>query len=66
MISQYVAENEVERPEDICIRTLPNKSARRVAIVQMIDRKVSFEDIAYTHDLDFDELLTDRGTYSED
>lgn len=57
VISQYVRDNEIERPEDIRIRTVPNKSKLKVSIVQLIDRKVSLEDIANTYDLDFHELL---------
>lgn len=57
VISKYVVDNEVERPEDIRIRTVPNKSKLKVSVVQLIDRKVSLEDIAYTHNLDFSELL---------
>ncbi|MDO5035899.1 MAG: DNA helicase RecQ [Porphyromonas sp.] len=57
VISKYVIENEVERPEDIRIRTVPNRSKIKVSVVQLIDRKVSLEDIAYMHNLDFSELL---------
>lgn len=59
IISEYVRENEIERPEDIRIKTVPNKSKLKVSIVQLIDRKVSLEDIANTHGLDFSELLTE-------
>lgn len=57
VIMEYVEENDIQRPEDIRIRTVPNKSKLKVAIVQLIDRKVSLEDIANTHNLDFSELL---------
>lgn len=59
VISEYVRENEIDRPEDIRIKTVPNKSKLKVSIVQLIDRKVSLEDIANTHDLDFGELLSE-------
>ena len=62
VIDEYVKENEIERPEDIRIRTVPNKSKLKVSIVQLIDRKVSLEDIANTFDLDFDELLNEIET----
>lgn len=57
VIEEYVHENDIERPEDIRIRTVANKSKLKVSIVQLIDRKVSLEDIANTHSLDFGELL---------
>lgn len=59
IISEYVHDNEIDRPEDIRIRTVPNKSKLKVSIVQMIDRKVSLEDIANTYNLDFPELLSE-------
>lgn len=59
VISKYVADNEIDRPEDIRIRTVPNKSKLKVSIVQLIDRKVSLEDIANTCSLDFSELLSE-------
>lgn len=57
IIAKYVRENDIEKLEDIRIRTIPNKSKLKVSIVQLIDRKVSLEDIANTHNLDFNELL---------
>lgn len=59
VISKYVSDNEIDRPEDIRIRTVPNKSKLKVSIVQLIDRKVSLEDIANTCSLDFSELLSE-------
>lgn len=57
VIAEYVHENDIQRPEDMRIRTVPSKSKLKVSIVQLIDRKVSLEDIANTYDLDFSELL---------
>ena len=59
VITEYVHENDIERPEDMRIRTVASKSKLKVSIVQMIDRKVSLEDIANTYDLDFGELLSE-------
>ena len=57
LIRQHVKENEIERPEDLRVRTTPNKSKLKVFIIQAIDRKISLEDIANSKGLDFDELL---------
>jgi ATP-dependent DNA helicase RecQ len=46
LIKSYVEENEIERPEDLVVRTVANKSKMKVFIIQSIDRKLSFEDIA--------------------
>lgn len=59
LIKEYVEENDIERPEDIRIRTVPNKSKLKVSIVQHIDRKVSLEDIANSNNMDFSDLLSE-------
>ncbi len=57
LIKRHVAENEIERPEDLRVRTVANKSKLKVFIVQSIDRKVALDDIALTKGLEFTELL---------
>jgi ATP-dependent DNA helicase RecQ len=57
LIKRHVTENEIERPEDLRVRTVANKSKLKVFIVQSIDRKVALDDIALSKGLDFNELL---------
>lgn len=57
LIKKHVEENEIERPEDLRVRTVANKSKLKVWIVQSIDRKVALDDIAMTKGLEFSELL---------
>ena len=57
LIKRHVIENEIERPEDLRVRTVANKSKMKVFIVQSIDRKVALDDIAVTKGLEFNELL---------
>ncbi|MCC8096890.1 MAG: HRDC domain-containing protein, partial [Tannerellaceae bacterium] len=57
LIRRHVEENEIERPEDLRVRTVANKSKLKVWIVQSIDRKVALDDIALTKGLEFTELL---------
>ena len=57
LIKKYVEENEIERPEDMRVRTVANKSNLKVYIVQSIDRKVALDDIASSKGLEFSELL---------
>ncbi|GHU71297.1 ATP-dependent DNA helicase RecQ [Bacteroidia bacterium] len=57
VIKRHVVENEIERPEDLRVRTVANKSKMKVFIVQSIDRKVALDDIALTKGLEFNELL---------
>ena len=59
LIKNYVEENEIERPQDFVVRSVVKKSAIKVFIIQCIDRKLSFEDIARAKGLDMNELLTE-------
>ncbi|MDY6259098.1 MAG: DNA helicase RecQ [Bacteroidales bacterium] len=57
VIKKYVDENEIERPEDLRVRTVPNKSRFKIDIIQNIDRKTDLDALAQAKGLDFDELL---------
>lgn len=57
LIKKHVEENEIERPEDLRVRTVANKSKVKVSIIQRIDRKVALDEIALTNGLEFSELL---------
>ena len=57
LIKKHVEENEIERPEDLRVRTVANKSKLKVSIIQRIDRKVALDEIALTNGLEFTELL---------
>ena len=57
LIKRHVEENEIERPEDLRVRTVANKSKLKVSIIQRIDRKVALDEIASSNGLEFTELL---------
>ncbi len=57
IIKRHVEENEIERPEDLRVKTVANKSKLKVAIVQAIDRKVALDDLAESKGIEFSELL---------
>lgn len=57
VIKTYVDENEIERPEDMRVRTIASKSKLKIAIVQAIDRKINLEEIAEANGIEFDTLL---------
>ncbi|MBR3653153.1 MAG: DNA helicase RecQ [Bacteroidales bacterium] len=59
LIKKYVEENEIERPDDFVVKSTPNKSAAKVAIIQSIDRRMDLEDIAEAREMEMDELLSE-------
>ena len=57
LIKKYVEENEIERAQDMVVKSVVNKSGLKVYIIQSIDRKLSLEDIAEAKNLEMNELL---------
>ena len=57
LIAKYVEENDIQRPEDIVVKSIVNKSANKVYIIQSIDRKIPLEDIAEARNMEFSDIL---------
>ena len=57
VIKTHVEENEIERPEDLRVRSVANKSKLKISIIQAIDRKIALDELAESKGLEFDELL---------
>lgn len=57
VIKAHVEENEIERPEDLRVRTVANKSKLKVSIIQAIDRKIALDELTESKGLEFGELL---------
>lgn len=58
-IKKYCEENDIERSDIMRVITLPNKSKRKLKIIEMIDRRIPLEDIAETQNIGYDDLLDD-------
>lgn len=57
LIGKYVEDNNIERSEDVVVKSVVNKSAKKIAIITNIDKKQSLEDIARSIGLTMPELL---------
>lgn len=57
LIAKYVEENDIERPMDIIVRSVPNKSGKKIAIIQNIDKKIGLDVISKNNGLSNEELL---------
>jgi ATP-dependent DNA helicase RecQ len=57
LIKRYVEENEIDRPTEVVIKQVANKSRNKVTIIQSIDRKMPLEDIARNVEMTIDDLL---------
>ncbi len=59
LIVKYVEENEIERPQDMVVRSVVNKSGLKVSIIQSIDRKIPLDVVAQSKGISMDEMLTE-------
>jgi len=57
LIAEYVEENDIERPDDLVLKTVANKSGKKISIIQNIDKKLSIDDIARSQAFTVKELL---------
>ena len=57
LIARYCEQNDIERPDELRVRVVANKSKLKVGIIQRIDRKLSLRDIARAEGLEYEELL---------
>ena len=57
LIAKYVEENDIVRPDDFVVKSIVNKSANKVYIIQNIDRKMPLDDIASAKGLEMEELM---------
>jgi ATP-dependent DNA helicase RecQ len=62
LIADYVERNEIDRPQDIMVKSLVNKSQLKVQLIQNIDRKLPLEDIASSQGKSFEDLLVEIET----
>lgn len=59
LIAKYVEENEIERPDDLVVRSVADKSKLKIFIIQSIDRKLSFEDIADSKGVSVHDIISE-------
>lgn len=57
LIRAHVEANDIQRPDEIRVRTMPNKSQTKISIIQAIDRKVDLDALASSKGMTFDEFL---------
>lgn len=58
LIARYVEDNEISRPDDFLVRSMPNKSSDKIFIIQSVDRRMALEDIAEARNMEMSDLLS--------
>lgn len=62
LIKKYCEENEIERPEELRVRTVPKKSIWKVKIIRSIDKRIPLDDLAMELKMSFEDFLTEIET----
>ncbi len=57
LIKRHVEENDIDRPIDMVVKSVANKSKLKISIIQSIDRKVPLDDLAEGKGIEMNELL---------
>lgn len=59
LIKRHVETNEIERPDDMVVRTVAKRSKLKISIIQAIDRKIPLDELASSKGLSFNELMNE-------
>lgn len=62
LIKKYVEDNEIERPVDIVVKSVVNKSGLKVYLIQNIDRKIPLEGMAKAKGLKVSDIIAELET----
>jgi ATP-dependent DNA helicase RecQ len=62
LIASYVAEHDIEKPDDFVMRSVANAASNKIYIIQNVDKKIPLETIAKNKDLKLDQLLEEMET----
>ena len=62
IISKYCEENNIEREQDLIIKSSGSKSGLKLFIIQSIDKKLTIDEIAESKNLSYSEILEEIGT----
>jgi len=59
LIKQYIDENNIERNEDLVLRTSGEKSSKKLSLIHNIDKKIPLDEISKSRGIEFNELLSE-------
>lgn len=59
VIAQYVEDNDIDRPMDLVVKSVVNKSGLKVYVIQSIDRKIALDDIANAKGIELADIITE-------
>ncbi len=59
LIKEYIEENQIQKPEDLILRTSGEKSSKKLSLIQNIDKKIPLDEISESRGIEFAEILSE-------
>ena len=59
LIKEYIEENQIQKPDDLVLRTSGEKSSKKLSLIQNIDKKIPLDEISDSRGIEFTELLSE-------
>jgi len=59
LIKEYIEENQIQKPDDLVLRTSGEKSSKKLSLIQNIDKKIPLDEISYSRGIEFNQLLSE-------
>ena len=59
LIKEYIEENQIQKPDELVLRTSGEKSSKKLSLIQNIDKKIPLDEISDSRGIEFNELLSE-------
>ena len=59
LVKEYIEENQIQKPDDLVLRTSGEKSSKKLSLIQNIDKKIPLDEISDSRGIEFTELLSE-------
>ncbi len=59
LIKEYIEENQIQKSDDLVLRTSGEKSSKKLSLIQNIDKKIPLDEISDSRGIEFNELLVE-------
>ena len=59
LIKEYIEENQIQKPDELVLRTSGEKSSKKLSLIQNIDKKIPLDEISDSRGIEFTELLSE-------
>ncbi|MFL2631729.1 MAG: RecQ family ATP-dependent DNA helicase [Candidatus Marisimplicoccus sp.] len=59
LIKEYIEDNQIQKSDELVLRTSGEKSSKKLSLIQNIDKKIPLDEISDSRGIEFNELLSE-------